>query len=176
MTTTVITGISELTTCDEELGTLVDAAVVASEDEILWVGARAAAPAADTAVALGGVAVVPGFVDSHTHLAFAGDRADEFAARMAGTPYDGGGIARTVTATRAASDAELARLLAVHATEARLQGTTTLEIKSGYGLSVADEARLLRLARAVTDETTYLGAHVVPPGVDRDEYVRLVCG
>jgi imidazolonepropionase len=115
-------------------------------------------------------------VDSHAHLVFAGDRAAEFEARMTGTPYDGGGIAATVAATRAAGDddlrARLARLLA----EMRAQGTTTVEVKSGYGLSVEGEARALRLAAEVTRETTFLGAHVVPPGTDRDDYLALVTG
>jgi imidazolonepropionase len=122
--------------------------------------------------------VLPGFVDSHAHLVFAGDRSAEFAARMAGRPYDGGGIASTVAATRAATaDALRARLSALVA-EMRAQGTTTVEIKSGYGLTVADEARALRLAREVTQETTFLGAHVVPAEFAGrvDEYVALVTG
>ena len=98
---------------------------------------------------------------------FAGDRSAEFAARMAGEPYDGGGIASTVAATRAASDDDLRALLAARVAEMRAQGTTTVEIKSGYGLTVADEVRALRLAGEVTPETTFLGAHVVPAGVDR---------
>jgi imidazolonepropionase len=115
-------------------------------------------------------------VDSHSHLVFAGDRAAEFAARMSGRPYDGGGIATTVAATRAATDAELRSLLAARVAEMAAQGTTTVEIKSGYGLEVEEEARLLRLAGEVTSETTYLGAHVVPAGVSREEYLRLVTG
>jgi imidazolonepropionase len=178
---TLVTGIGELVTNepglgDGPLGILRDAAVVVSGGVVAWVGAAAAAPDADERVDLGGRAAVPGFVDAHTHLVFAGDRAAEFEARMTGTAYDGGGIATTVAATRAASDAELAARLARLVAEARAQGTTTLEVKSGYGLSVADEARSLRLAGAVTPHTTYLGAHVVPPGCSRDEYVRLVTG
>ncbi|MFC9557995.1 imidazolonepropionase [Agromyces sp. NPDC056965] len=110
----------------------------------------------------GGRAVIPGFVDSHSHLVFGGDRAAEFAARMAGQRYEAGGIRSTVAATRAASDDELRARLAGFVAELHAQGTTTFEIKSGYGLSVADEARLVRLAREVTDEVTFLGAHVVP--------------
>jgi imidazolonepropionase len=127
---------------------------------------------------VGGRAVLPGFVDSHAHLVFAGDRAREFEARMSGQPYDGGGIASTVRATRAASDDELRARLAGLVAEMRRQGTTTVEVKSGYGLTVQDEARALRLAGEVTRETTYLGAHVVPPDMagDRDAYVELVTG
>jgi imidazolonepropionase len=177
----LITGITELVTNDPAvdgtpLGVIPDAAVVAEGDRVAWVGPGARAPAADQRHDLGGRAVVPGFVDPHTHLVFAGDRSAEFAARMAGERYDGGGIAATVDATRAAADDELRRLLGARVAELRGQGTTTVEIKSGYGLRLDDEVRALRLAREVTDETTYLGAHVVPPGVDRDEYVRFVAG
>jgi len=134
--------------------------------------------AAITVVDAAGRAVIPGFVDSHTHLVFGGDRADEFAARMAGQPYAAGGIRTTVAATRAASDDELRRRLAGFVTELHAQGTTTFEIKTGYGLTVQDEARLTRLAAEVTPEVTFLGAHVVPAEyVDaRDEYVELAAG
>jgi imidazolonepropionase len=127
---------------------------------------------------LGGRAVIPGFVDSHSHLVFAGDRGPEFAARMTGQPYDGGGIGVTVAATRAASDAELRRLLAARLAELRSLGTTTIEIKSGYGLTVADEVRALKIARDFSTETTFLGGHVVPAeyAEDRAAYVELVCG
>jgi imidazolonepropionase len=176
VTATLVTGIGELVTHDDALGTVNDAAVVVTETEIVWVGHSAKAPPADSALDVAGRAVVPSFVDAHTHLAFAGDRAEEFAARMAGTPYDGGGIAHTVAATRAASDDELRRLLRHRVAEARSLGTGTLEIKSGYGLTVEDEVRLLRLAAEVTPETTFLGAHVVPPDRGREDYVRLVTG
>jgi imidazolonepropionase len=115
-------------------------------------------------------------VDSHSHLVFAGDRADEFTARMAGVRYDGGGIARTVAATRGASDDELRVLLSARIAEMRAQGTGTVEIKSGYGLTVEHEARLLRLAGEVTDETTFLGAHVCPEGIRPADYLDLVTG
>ena len=172
----VVTGIAELVTQDPAVGTLRDAAVVCDGGRVAWVGPAARAPAADRSVDVGGRAVVPGFVDSHAHLVFAGDRSDEFAARMAGERYDGGGIARTVRATRAATDDELRALLAARVAEMRAQGTTTVEVKSGYGLTVAEEVRALRLAGEVTPETTYLGAHVVPPDADRDAYVALAAG
>ncbi|HYP72498.1 MAG TPA: imidazolonepropionase [Microbacterium sp.] len=129
-------------------------------------------------VDVGGRAVIPGFVDSHTHLVFGGDRADEFEARMAGVAYAAGGIRRTVAATRAATDDELRGRLAGLVAELHAQGTTTFEVKTGYDLTVAGEARLARLAREVTDEVTFLGAHVVPAEYqdDRDAYVDLVCG
>jgi imidazolonepropionase len=122
--------------------------------------------------------VLPGFVDSHTHLVFAGDRAEEFTARMAGSPYDGGGIRVTTEATRAASDDELRVLTAARMAELHRAGTTTVEVKSGYALDVDDEARTLRLAGEFTDETTFLGAHLVPIGYEgrADEYIDLVCG
>ncbi|GEL94629.1 imidazolonepropionase [Cellulomonas composti] len=180
MTARLVTGIGELVTHDERfagpLGVLRDAALVVQDGVVVWVGPASAAPAADRARDLGGRAVLPGFVDSHTHLVFAGDRSDEFEARMAGAPYTGGGIERTVAATRAATDDELRARLAALVAEAHAQGTTTLEVKSGYGLDVPTEARLLRLAGEVTAETTFLGAHVVPTGVDRADYVALVVG
>lgn len=132
----------------------------------------------DAVVDAGGRAVVPGFVDSHTHLVFGGDRADEFEARMAGVPYAAGGIRRTVAATRAASDDELRARLAGFVAELQAQGTTTFEVKTGYGLTVADEERLARIAAEATPEVTFLGAHVVPAeyGDDRAAYVDLVTG
>ena len=143
-----------------------------------WTGPAARAPAADEMVNAAGRAVLPGFVDSHAHLVFAGERGAEFAARMAGQPYRAGGIRSTVAATRAASDQELRANLARLAAELLAQGTTTFECKSGYGLTVADESRSLALAAEFTPEVTYLGAHVVPPEFDADPagYVELVCG
>jgi imidazolonepropionase len=155
-----------------------EAALVVVDAHVAWVGPASRAPAADEAIDADGAAVLPGFVDSHTHLAFAGDRAAEFAARMAGEPYTGGGIRTTVEATRTAGDEVLRAAIGRLHREALRQGTTTIEIKSGYGLSTAGESRLLRLAREVTTETTFLGAHVVPSEYadDPDGYVRLVCG
>jgi len=182
VTSTAITGIGELVSCDgtgaDRLGRRQDAAVVATDGVISWIGPTLAAPAADRRVDLEGRTVLPGFVDSHSHLIFAGDRSAEFEARMTGTPYDGGGIATTVDATRAADDETLRALLAGRMAELRAQGTTTVEIKSGYGLSIDDETRALRLAREVSPETTFLGAHVVPPEWRdrRGDYVDLVAG
>jgi imidazolonepropionase len=174
----VITNIGELVTNDPELGVLTDAAVVVDGDRIAWVGPSRSAPGADERRDAAGAAVIPGFVDSHAHLVFAGDRAGEFAARMNGEPYTGGGIRTTVAATRAADDGTLLAAAGRLVTEARRQGTTTIEIKSGYGLTVADEARSLRVARRLSDETTFLGAHVVPAEYadDPDGYVELVSG
>jgi imidazolonepropionase len=176
----VITNIGELTTHDPATGPdpLRDAALVVDDGRIAWIGAAGQAPEADERLDAGGAAVIPGFVDSHAHLIFAGDRAAEFAARMNGEPYTGGGIRTTVAATRAASDEQLAAAARRLLLEARRQGTTTIEIKSGYGLSVAEEARSLRIARQLTEETTFLGAHVVPAEFtdDPDGYVRLVSG
>jgi imidazolonepropionase len=179
---TIITGIGELVTCDgtgsDQLGLRHSAALVAEGGQITWIGPSTEAPAADRRIDLGGRALLPGFVDSHTHLVFAGDRGDEFAARMAGQPYDGGGIGVTVAATRAGPDDELRRLVAGRIAEMRRQGTTTVEIKSGYGLTVGDEVRALRIAQEFTTETTFLGAHVVPAeyATDRAGYLDLVTG
>jgi len=174
--TTVITGIGELITNDGEHGMLRDAALVLDGDRVAWVGTASTAPPADREVDVEGRAVLPGWVDSHTHLVFAGDRGAEFAARMAGTPYSAGGIASTVHDTRAAGDDELRATVERLVAEAAAQGTTCLETKTGYGLTTADEVRAARIARACVDEVTFLGAHVVPPGADPEEYVHMVCG
>ncbi|MFE6254396.1 imidazolonepropionase [Agromyces sp. NPDC057865] len=191
------------------LGIVRDAAVLVEDGRIAWIGPAAHLPSHDDelrhereqrrdgeehrslwdadveVVDAGGRAVIPGFVDSHTHLVFGGDRAEEFAARMAGRRYEAGGIRSTVAATRAATDDELRARLAGFVAELHAQGTTTFEVKSGYGLSVRDEERILRLAREVTDEVTFLGAHVVPadyadpsgdPGTGAEAYVDLVVG
>jgi imidazolonepropionase len=168
--------IGELFTADPDLGVLTDAALVAEHGRIAWIGPAADAPAADERLDARGGAVVPGFVDSHTHTVFARDRAAEFAARMAGEPYTGGGIRTTVAAVRDADDAALRATAARLVAEMARQGTTTVEIKSGYGLTTADEARMLRIAGEFTDETTFLGAHTVPTDMDADDYVDLVCG
>jgi imidazolonepropionase len=182
---TLITNIGELLTNapdeaapDEGRPDGAAAALVIEGDRVAWTGPAAAAPAADRRVDARGRAVLPGFVDSHAHLIFAGERGAEFAARMAGRPYAAGGIASTVAATRAASDEQLGANLMRLTAEMLSQGTTTFECKSGYGLTVADEARSVALAAQVTPEVTYLGAHVVAPEFENDAagYVDLVCG
>ncbi|MFZ4293206.1 imidazolonepropionase [Streptomyces cellulosae] len=184
MSATVITNIATLVTNDpslrdsDPLGLVRDAAVVVEGDRVVWTGESSKAPPTDNRVDAGGRAVLPGFVDSHSHLVFAGDRTEEFNARMSGRPYSAGGIRTTVAATRAASDAELEANLTRHLAEALRQGTTTFETKSGYGLTVEDEVRALRIAAARTDEVTYLGAHIVAPEFAGDPagYVALVTG
>ena len=179
-----LTGIGHLVTNDEtvgqgKLGVLHDAALVADDaGNISWVGKQSelASHFDGKPTDVGGRAVIPGFVDSHTHLVFAGDRALEFESRMQGKPYAAGGIKTTMFATRAASDEALAANVARLASEALASGTTTLEVKSGYGLSVRDEARSLIAAKTATTETTFLGAHVVPPDTNADDYVALVQG
>ncbi|KMO95061.1 imidazolonepropionase [Streptomyces roseus] len=184
MSTTLVTNIGALVTNDpalgdgSPLGLVRDAAVVIDGETVAWVGPAGRAPAADSAFDASGRALIPGFVDSHSHLVFAGDRTAEFNARMSGRSYSAGGIRTTVAATRAATDAELEANLVRHLDEARRQGTTTFETKSGYGLTVEDEARALRIAAAHTEEVTYLGAHIVSPDYAEDPagYVGLVTG
>ena len=179
-----LTGIGHLVTNDEtvgqgRLGVLHDAALVADDaGNISWVGKQSelANHFDGKPTDVDGRVVIPGFVDSHTHLVFAGDRALEFELRMQGKPYAAGGIKTTMAATRAASDDVLAANVARLASEALASGTTTLEVKSGYGLSVRDEARSLVAAKTATSETTFLGAHVVPPDTNADDYVALVQG
>jgi imidazolonepropionase len=185
---TLLTNIGELVThAPDEAGgppgprafaSITDAALVIEAGRVAWTGPARHAPAADEMADLAGRAVLPGFVDSHAHLVFAGERSAEFAARMAGVPYAAGGIRTTVAATRAASDQQLRANLGRLAHEMLTQGTTTLECKSGYGLTVADERRSVALAAEVTPEVTYLGAHVVPPEFADDPggYTNLVRG
>lgn len=183
MPSIAITHISTLITNDPSLGSgplgrLQDAALVVEDDRVAWIGASSRAPATDSHLDAAGRSVIPGFVDSHAHLLFAGDRTAEFQARMSGAPYAAGGIATTVAATRAATDAELARRLAHFRQEMARQGITTVETKSGYGLTVADEARALRVAARQLAEVTFLGAHIVAPEYRDDpaRYVDLVTG
>lgn len=184
-TALLIDNIGELATNDStvdgsKLGLVTDAAVLVIDGVVAWIGARGAAPSADDVLRIDadGRAVLPGFVDSHGHLVFAGDRANEFAARMTGQAYTAGGISSTVNATRAASDDELERNVVRLVAESNASGTTTIECKSGYGLSVLDEERALRIASVHADETTYLGAHVIPAEFKErpDDYVELVVG
>jgi imidazolonepropionase len=184
VTATLYSGIGELTTNDPALGDgsamgrLTDASLVAEDGVVAWVGPAGREPECDEMVDCAGSAVVPGFVDSHTHLVFAGERSGEFEARMAGRPYDGGGIATTVAATRAALAAHLLHDALARRRAMWMSGTTTLEVKSGYALTTEGEVRLLEVARDLTAETTFLGAHVVPREYegDREGYVALVAG
>jgi imidazolonepropionase len=159
-----------------ELGIVRDAALVIENGEVVAVE-RAGADG-DERIDAGGRCAIPGFVDSHTHLVFAGDRADEFAARMSGRPYEAGGIRVTTEATRRATNEELRELTARRRAEAMRAGITHLEIKSGYGLDTEHEKRLCEIAGEFTDDVTFLGAHVVPPEYEgrADDYVELVCG
>jgi len=178
--TTVVDNIGLLVTNDPSagdgpLGLLRNASVVFEQDRIVAVGP--AGQVADQCIDAAGACVIPGFVDSHTHLVFAGDRGDEFAARMAGAPYAAGGIRTSVAATRSAATDELVRLAELRRAEARRAGITSIEIKSGYGLTAYDEARCLQVGEGLTRDTTFLGAHVVPPEFDgrTDDYVHHVC-
>ena len=183
MRSVAITNIGSLVTNDKSLelgllGELQNAAIVIEDGNIAWVGSSLAVPDTDKQIDVEGRTILPGFVDSHAHLMFAGDRASEFSARMAGESYAAGGIRTTVAATRSATDAELEANLLRLTSELRASGITTFETKSGYGLSVADEARALRIAVKHTPETTFLGAHVVPAEFEGrpDDYVALVTG
>jgi imidazolonepropionase len=161
-----------------QLGILKNAALLAENGQITWVGDSQSAPTAQNVIDADGKCVIPGFVDSHTHLIFAGDRSNEFSARMAGQSYAAGGIADTVTKTRAATDDDLLANANRLMHESLHSGTTTIEIKSGYGLTVIDEERSLKIAKQLTPETTFLGAHVVPSEfkAKSNDYVDLVCG
>ncbi|MCT1806139.1 imidazolonepropionase [Corynebacterium sanguinis] len=172
---TLLTGISELRTVSE-LGTLHDAALLTRGGLIEWVGPADQAPPADETVDLGGRAVLPGWVDSHTHMVFDGNRADEFEARMAGKSYAAGGIAVTMEATRQASTARLDALVAERVAAGHAGGTTSFETKTGYGLDVASEAEAAKVAARHVGDVTFLGAHLVPPGADPETYVGEVVG
>lgn len=179
-----LTGISSLVTNDSslergKLGIIENAALVVGDDQrVQFVGEATNLPREFNSIAIdiNGRAVIPGFVDSHTHLVFGGDRAEEFEARMSGKPYSAGGIRTTVAATRNSNNDVLVANARRLASEALQTGTTTLETKSGYGLSVVDEARSLQVANAITTESTFLGAHVVPAESQVNAYVDLVCG
>jgi imidazolonepropionase len=181
VTALVIDNIGQLVTNASELGKGAlgirrNAALVCEGTAITAV--EDAGAGGDRHIDAGGRCVIPGFVDSHTHLVFAGDRAEEFAARMAGAPYEAGGIRVTTDATRAATSGELASLAGRRLDEARRAGITEIEIKSGYGLEVETERRLCEIAGQITAEVTFLGAHAVPPEYEgrADAYVDLVCG
>lgn len=170
----LVTNVSEMG--DGPLGVISDAALLIEDGHVVAV--ERAGASADERIDAGGACVIPGFVDSHTHLVFAGDRSAEFTARMAGQPYDGGGIRVTTDATRSTPTRDLDQLVRLRLAEAHRAGTTTIEIKSGYGLNVADEARSLEVAAAHTTETTFLGAHLLPSEFEgrADDYIDLVCG
>ncbi|MGV0419805.1 imidazolonepropionase [Corynebacterium simulans] len=172
---TLFTGISELHTVSE-VGTLDDAAIVVTDGVVSWVGQRSQAPAADDIVDCGGRAVLPGWVDSHTHMIFDGDRSAEFEARMSGGSYEAGGIAVTMDATRSAGESRLEQLLVERIAAARRGGTTTVETKTGYGLNTESEVLAARVASKYADDVTFLGAHLVPPGADADDYLDEVVG
>ena len=154
--------VSNTGTGEGQLGEICDAAIVVEDGLVAWVGEAKHAPAADVQIDVAGQTVIPGFVDSHAHLMFAGDRAEEFSARMQGQSYSAGGIKTTVAATRDASDAQLEANLNRLVAEMHASGITTFETKSGYGLDVETESRSLAIAAKHTSETTFLGAHVVP--------------
>ncbi len=177
MTATLVSNIGELVTnSDKELGIIKDAALVFENNKVIWIGENKNAPAADKSIDTKNGTVTPGFVDSHTHAIFAGDRSKDYEARMSGTSYSAGGINTTVAATRAASDDELRENTKKIIDQARQAGTTTIEIKSGYGLDLETEVRLLKIAKEFTEETTFLGAHVVPKEIanSRADYIELV--
>jgi imidazolonepropionase len=192
VTSLTLTGIGQLVTNASgfpgDLGVIHEAAVAVVDGRIAWVGPEARLPKEHREVELldcEGRAVLPGFVDAHTHLVFAGDRSEEFARRLRGESYEeilaaGGGIHATVAATRMASTTELADGAVARLGRMLASGTTTAEVKSGYGLTTADELRILEAAeeagrRSPVDVVpTFLGAHVPDKGVDRAEYVDLV--
>jgi len=176
---TLYKGISSLALTGESFGdirVIEDAALAVDAGKVLFAGPIAKAPACDQEIDLGGKAVIPGFVDSHSHLIFAGERSEEFASRISGKPYAAGGVRTTVRATRAASDAELKANAEKLIAEFYASGITQFEIKSGYGLDVESEVRSLKIASELTPHTTFLGAHVVPEGIERADYIKSVTG
>ena len=172
----LLSNIGTLVTWDDAQPVQSDAALVVEDGRVAWTGPTSAAPASDEKLDVAGGTVLPGFVDAHTHLVFGGDRTAEFEARLSGRPYEAGGIRTTVAATRAASQVELEARTEHLVAEALRSGTTTIEVKSGYGLTVEDERRCLEVAAAVTQHRTLLGAHVVPDGMPAQDYVDLVSG
>lgn len=176
MATLLLTNIGQLTTVDAKGSVLEDAAVLIEDGLVAWVGHMAHAPATAHEIDLGGRAVLPGWVDSHSHLIFGGDRAEEFVARMAGQTYAAGGIAVTTSATGQLSDTELAGIVAERRREALAMGTTWMETKTGYGLTLEEETRHSVLGKPLVDSLTFLGAHLVPAGWDAEAYTDLVTG
>jgi len=188
----LLVGIGELVTnrpgADDLVGAVADAAVCIREGRVMWAGPEDDLPTAHCdlpRVDVEGRAVIQGFVDAHTHLVFAGDRSGEFARRLRGESYEeilaaGGGIHATVAATREASFDDLVHLGSERAQRMLRQGTTTAEVKSGYGLDTATEVKMLEAAAAIGERTaldvvpTFLGAHVVAQGMERAEYLDLV--
>ena len=183
MSSVAFTDIESLVTNDStlgdgELGIRKNAALVVVDGKIAWIGDSKSVGVTDNRISLAGKTVVPGFVDSHAHLVFDGDRSEEFSARMRGESYSAGGIKTTVAATRYASDETLRANTAKLVYELHRSGVTTFESKSGYALDVENETRSLRIASEFTEETTFLGAHVVPAEFANrsDDYVELVAG
>lgn len=183
MSSVAITDIGSLVTNDSSagngaLGIRSNAAIVVVDGKIAWIGDSQSVGVTDNRISVAGKTVVPGFVDSHAHLVFAGDRSEDFSARMNGESYSAGGIKTTVAATRAASDETLRANTSRLVSELHRSGVTTFESKSGYALDVENETRTLRIAKEFTDETTFLGAHVVPAEFANrsDDYVELVVG
>ena len=176
MATLLLTNIGQLTTVDAKSSVLEDAAVLIEDGLVAWIGNMAQAPATAHEIDLGGRAVLPGWVDSHSHLIFGGDRAEEFVARMTGQSYAAGGIAVTTSATGQLSDKELAAVVAERRREALAMGTTWMETKTGYGLTLDEETRHSLLGKPLVDSLTFLGAHLVPAGWDADAYTDLVTG
>ena len=179
MSSIIISNIGQLiTNSDQNLGIINDAALVIENGKVQWVGENKLAPAADNLIDADGGVVTPGFVDSHTHAVFAGDRSKDYVARMAGVKYATGGIKTTVAATRSATLEELKTHTKKLLGKCKSQGTTTIEIKSGYGLDLESEVKILQVAQSFTEETTFLGAHVIPAEYEnnRDGYINLVKG